>query len=142
DLQQNRSIAELSGHAASIRALTFDASGRSLAVVTERDVRLWDLSLDYVRVVCPVPESQCTVFDAEGSRLFIASRHRGIQVWNTAFEALTVNFVNWLDRLAAAMDPKEFEASIKSHVPRAEEFDRFASVTADGKLRVRAPSAA
>jgi formylglycine-generating enzyme required for sulfatase activity/tRNA A-37 threonylcarbamoyl transferase component Bud32 len=142
DLQQNRPIAEFSGMGEHIRSLAFDASGRRLTVVTDTDIRVWDLSLDYVRMVCPVSMGQACAFSSDGSRLATASGVDGIQIWNAEFDSLTVNFDKWLQHLAASMKSDEYEAAVKSRLPRAESFDPRAGVSRDGRLRVRAPSPA
>ena len=142
DLNQNRPIIELNGLGAPVRALTFDTSGRRLAVVTDRDVRLCDLSLDYVRVVYPVVDACDAVFDAEGSRLIAPSRQGQTQVFNAVFESLIVDFGQWLKQLAATMNPKEFETAIQAKLPREEKFNGKVVLTGDGRLRAISSSTA
>src|SRR5258708_5096977 len=140
DLDHSRPAAILRGQGALVRALTFDSTGRRLAVVTQNDIRIWDLSLDYVRIVCPVPDVRDAAFRQDGKQLVTGSPESGVQVWNADFETLAVNFDQWLKNLAISEDQTESEESIRSRLPVAETYDPTTSVTRDGRLRARSPS--
>jgi formylglycine-generating enzyme required for sulfatase activity/serine/threonine protein kinase/sugar lactone lactonase YvrE len=142
DIVHARRIAVLHGEGTLVRGLTFDSSGRRLAVTSEKDVRVWDLSLDYVRFVFPTADVRDASFLASGTQLVTGSRQKGFQVWNATFEALEVNFAQWLANVAKVYGEAEFERTIRPRLAVGERYDPTTAVTRDGRLRARAPSSA
>ncbi len=140
DLDRSQPAAVLRAPDATVRALAFDSTGRRLAVVTDKDVRVWDLGLDYVRCVCSVADVRDAAFRPDGARLVTCSRQSGVQVWNTDFMPLAVNFEQWLGGLTASYGKVEMEKSIQPRLPVAKAIDPRTAVTRDGRLVVRAPA--
>ncbi len=138
DFEHVRPVARLQSAAGPVLDAAIDATGRRLAVVTAKHLCLWDLGLDYVRAVIPIPDVRAVDFRPDGKQLLTGSLVGGLAIWDSECEPLAVNFDLWIKDLAAKNEG-EFETAIKPRLPNALPYDPRSALTADGRLRALAP---
>ncbi len=130
-----RPVLDLKSRDRPVRALTFDARGRRLAVAAGDHVRVWDLSLGYVRQLLTVPDAAAVAFNADGTNLVTCGGTHGVRMWDTNFPALDVDAEGWWDNLQVAREESGVENG-RSNLPVAAQYEPRRARTADGRLQV------
>jgi WD40 repeat protein len=114
-----------------VKAAMFDSTGRRCATVGAEGVRVWDMSLGYVRLLLRSPSVAAVAFSTDGGRLAIADETSQLRLFDTSFPALQVNAQHWLQ----PSSPAGTEAL--RLIPKWKIDDPKTATTRDGRLVVR-----
>ncbi len=131
DLETRQPDAELVGNDGEIHQIQFDPGGRKLAVITRRQICIWDLDLRYVRMVLPVQDAQVAAFHPDSTALAVVDRQGELSVWPVTFIRGVTNLPVWSQQLNDTR-----RAALNQHHPAPVTYNPRRSVTADGRLAV------
>jgi WD40 repeat protein len=127
--------AELSGADSEIRAVAVDSTGRRVAVASGDEVRVWDMTLRYVRILIRIPRPISLAFRSDGGRLAVVTEHDGLRLIDTTFDSLQLDPDGWLARVELLMTPSNYD-EFQAALPVAANYDPRQAVTTDGRLTV------
>jgi serine/threonine protein kinase/WD40 repeat protein len=88
DCEQQKWSARLTCGEGEVRSIAIDTSGRALAVASDDTVRVFDLSLGFVRILLNVPGVCAVEFSDRGETLAVGDKEGRLRTFDTSFPYL------------------------------------------------------
>ena len=131
DKTLQRPLMRLTGPKSSITTLAYDDTGRWLAASDKDQVRIWDLGLQYVRAIIRTSQVTSLAYSPGGKQLVLITDGTRMQIWDTEFPTLEINFDSWISGLNSEQRDRVLQKYSKPVPINVKE-----ASTSDGRLTV------